>query len=748
MVNTLFPLILSLLVAVSPFFRGLFFYKEQLWFFMIIPLVLITYLIINYKKLSLTIDKNILELSIISLSVIYISTVFFAVNRRDGIQGALLYFVLLLTFFGFKALIKDSNKLLILLSLLSLSGFGLSSIGIGSHLNLISGFEDAVLHGRISSTFQYPNTLANFLTVAMITSMGLILSNIHWAFKVILAGMANIMFLTFLATLSRGGYLTLLITGVLGFILVPNKYKFESILWTGAIVVPPLIAMIGYIANAQISNYISSLRWITGSIFLTVIGVTAILCFSKIKVKNKELILSLILTAVIVLATVNFRDSVVTVVVNRLLPQTLVERVEDINLETSSSVYRLEFIKDGLKIVKDYPIIGTGSGGWRALFFKYQDFYYIARETHSHPIQLWVESGTLGFISFGAIWVGFLLLSFKLWFNLRESERILLWALIISAIAIGIHSTIDFNLSFGSFMLVLWSLFGSLAGMYRSEKKWTIIKWGKIVTMIAIIPIVVFTASLSKGITMGEKGFRALSEREYEKAQTYYKEAIRFDKYNSNHYWELSIVQRTMGNKDEGIDTIKEGIRFNRFQPELSYALIQYLIADGRLDEAFEQSLWLLDIQPYKQDNYEVFGQVYRELVLYNLAEGNKGNVEVLQRHYSDINADFQFRLQHLSTLPVNVSAYRQLRTTPTLELDLGFYYLIEKDYDLAIHHLKEASKDRNIVMETDIWLYLAYELKEDTKGMEGLKGRPWINFINFNNNYTFMRDFLVTDLH
>jgi tetratricopeptide (TPR) repeat protein len=714
---------------------------------MIIPLVMLAYLTINYKKLSLTLDKNILELSIIVLSAIYILTGFFAVNRRDGIQGALLYFALLLTFYGFKAFIKDAKKLLILLSLLSLAGFGLSIIGIGSHLSLIGRFEDAVLHGRISSTFQYPNTLANFLTVSMVTSLGIILSNIHWAFKVMLSVMANNMFLTFIATLSRGGYLTLLVTGVIGFILLPKKYKFESILWTGAIIIPPLIAMNGYIANAYISNYISSLRWITGSIFLTVIGASAILCFTKIKVKSKELILSLILTAVIILAAANFRDTV-TVAVNRLLPQTLVERVEDINLETSSSVYRLEFIKDGLKIVKDYPLIGAGSGGWKALFFKYQDFYYIARETHSHPIQLWVESGTLGFISFGAIWVGFLLLSFKLWSNLRESERILLWALIISAIAIGIHSTIDFNLSFGSFMLVIWSLFGSLAGMYRFGKKWTINKWGNIAIMIAIIPVVVFTASLSKGITMGEKGFQALSEREYEKAQTYYKEAIRFDKYNSNHYWELSIVQRTMGNKDEGIDTIKKGITFNKFQPELNYALIQYLVADGRLNEAYEKSLWLLNIQPYKQDNYEVLGQINRELVIHNLAEGNIGDIEALQRQYSEIIMDFQARLQHISALPVSVSSYRQLRKTSILELDLGFYYLTEKDYDLAIQHLKEASKDRNMVMETDIWLYLAYELKEDTKGMEGLKGRPWINFVSFNNKYRLMKDFLSTDLH
>jgi O-antigen ligase len=48
-----------------------------------------------------------------------------------------------------------------------------------------------------------------------------------------------------------------------------------------------------------------------------------------------------------------------------------------------------------VEIVKDHPIIGAGAGGWEALYRQYQNYSYWTTETHSHFLQVWVETGTL-----------------------------------------------------------------------------------------------------------------------------------------------------------------------------------------------------------------------------------------------------------------------------------------------------------------------------------------------------------------
>ena len=88
-------------------------------------------------------------------------------------------------------------------------------------------------------------------------------------------------------------------------------------------------------------------------------------------------------------------------------------------------------------------------GGWKSLYQGYQSRLYWTTEVHSYFLQVWVESGTLGFIALIAVCV---ILAYEMYKLLTAKEidtsvRNHIWAAFVGAFAIGVHSLIDFNLS-------------------------------------------------------------------------------------------------------------------------------------------------------------------------------------------------------------------------------------------------------------------------------------------------------------
>lgn len=69
--------------------------------------------------------------------------------------------------------------------------------------------------------------------------------------------------------------------------------------------------------------------------------------------------------------------------VRSILPSNMETRLENINVKQHSVLERITFYKDAMKVVKDYPIIGTGGGGWAALYEHYQNNPYVSRQVHN-----------------------------------------------------------------------------------------------------------------------------------------------------------------------------------------------------------------------------------------------------------------------------------------------------------------------------------------------------------------------------
>jgi len=57
-------------------------------------------------------------------------------------------------------------------------------------------------------------------------------------------------------------------------------------------------------------------------------------------------------------------------------------------------------IKDSLRILKDFPILGTGNGTYQYIYAKYRTIYFFSKFPHSIFFQTLDELGILGGAAF------------------------------------------------------------------------------------------------------------------------------------------------------------------------------------------------------------------------------------------------------------------------------------------------------------------------------------------------------------
>lgn len=144
------------------------------------------------------------------------------------------------------------------------------------------------------------------------------------------------------------------------------------------------------------------------------------------------------------------------------LPDFLADRLTGFSLSEESAYERIAWTKDAWSIVKDYPILGAGGGAWSSLYFSYQSFSYITAEVHNDFLEIWVETGTVGFGSLLAF------LGFASWTAWRLRDRVdrrLLGGVTGAAVILVLHSALDLDLALGYLGICLWGLIGMLDGL-------------------------------------------------------------------------------------------------------------------------------------------------------------------------------------------------------------------------------------------------------------------------------------------
>jgi hypothetical protein len=363
---------------------------------------------------------------------------------------------------------------------------------------------------------------------------------------------------------------------------------------------------------------------IAGTLILSLAYEIVLILISKIKKKTalpKPLARAIpyIASTIIIIAVFLLRNQIVS-----LLPYNIIERFARIGLDDINVSIRLTFDKDAMKLISENWLLGTGGGSWQVLYYSIQEYFYISRAVHNHFLEIFVESGILGFIAFTAVVAISVYYMISALAKTKETEqRIYLAGFFTAFIALIIHSTFDFDLSYVSLGLLFWVMvvmsLPSNKHMIRFRKSWTVmimaIASSALLLMNGIYAIAAYNANI--GLDLKVKGDHAL-------ASNYYEEAIRLDPTNSAYTFELTKLYNSFANisqttekkeawRKAALVIAQRSIVLNPYLPENNRLLIRaYYDLDMPL-EGVEYAEKLIIYQPYNNANYELLAKGYLE---------------------------------------------------------------------------------------------------------------------------------------
>ncbi|MGI6562117.1 MAG: O-antigen ligase family protein [Clostridia bacterium] len=648
-------LFIILTVAAGPLFRGLFFPYEMYLSLAMLSVLCACYGIMKLVRKEEWHLRSVVVYGGIGLLLAYVIAFGTAVNMRGNIEALMQYAVYLLLFIVLSDFFHEHIQNLPWMYFVPLIaiGFFAAIIGLVGYTRVFPELDVTVNGRRIGSTLQYANTAAIYFLLLMSFVMGILLNVRNVLLKGILAGVANVMFMALFFTSSRGVFLVVPFAVLLALVIVmPKGYRLQSLVYVLCAVLPSLLSMEGYDANSQIKNIVSASKWILLS--GGVAGISAMLAALLFRIKVNKIIryaaLGLCVIGTAAFVFVN-RQAIVSYVAD-VIPDHIFKRIRDINFTTTNVVMRIEFFQDALRLLKDHWLFGLGGGGFASLYQSVQKLYYAARLVHNHYLQVFVESGILGILSFLTITISAFVYLIAARIRLKDpKQKVYAASVFVAFLSLAAHSAIDFNLSYTSMSFIFFSMVAVSAAYYRHVKKekeaseetkqnpeTKTFSWRRALVpsffLLFCIPLAFFGIRYSKAAWYAERGTEYKQELNLEKAVENYAKASGLDPLQAANRAEMADLSlwmsktvSTEAEKREWINKAlsegEEALRLDRYYPYYNRIMTEIYLFDGQYEKAAEQAKMLVYVQPLVDKNYELLAQAYTEGALVLLKEGN-----------------------------------------------------------------------------------------------------------------------------
>lgn len=635
----------SILVLMSPYYRGLYFDYELMVFQAIMAVLFIAVAIYSYVQNKKFEIEYKLEYILLLFMISYIIPFFFAANRRLALGEFLKYAFYFAVFAIALRLSKTKFERLVILNALFISTLGVAFFGYQASVGLIPensrplgmAMNGLWVGDMINSTLQYHNTAGTVLAFGIIVGLMLGLFNENRFLRSLYFGLVGVIFTAFFYTQSRGSYVTLLIALLAFFLLLPREKKI-SLVFNFAVIG---IVVIGFLSKvgAYMNPNGKIMLWVMLFIeFVVIYAITLLLSFAQgalNNLSNKFYAISALL--VVIIAIVGF----VLALKANILPQSIASRISSINFEDRNFVERRVFYKDGLKAFLKSPIFGYGGGTWVSLYFMYQSYLYFTTQSHNYFLQVLLDTGLFGF----TILLIFLFMLFstvlKAW-KLKDKEKnIIIAGIIAAAVQLYLHAIWDFDFSLSSVQVLLFASLGVLIGVSREaleDKKQSegllVHNKTKVVAPVLLV-FYLFVMIISINFRIGNYnaniGQQALQQNNLSVAYSFLSKAVTYDSLSSSILSDYATVLYKMGdqNKDANLiakanDYFKQAITNDRFNAKIRLSYAIYLLSHGAIDEGLNQIELAIKYQPLRPGNYEVKADAYAKVGDYYLGKGQK----------------------------------------------------------------------------------------------------------------------------
>ena len=312
--------------------------------------------------------------------------------------------------------IEDGNHFEFVLNAVLLLSLILASLGflayLGNTFHLSNPFFEFLIKngltdisGRLSSTLQYPNTFGAFIILPFFISFSFFINRREIVKKILYLILSLFFLLVFVLTQSRGAMIVFIVVFLLYILLLKGKERKSALISVGVLFLGILVVVL-----------------VRKDVFIPI--------FKSLWDRFKELF--------------SFFQG---------------------NWEESLGD-RVYMIKDSLKILKEYPILGTGNGTYQYVYTKYRSAYFFSKFPHSIFFQTLDELGVLG----GAAFIYMMFLLFKKGFQvIRENYSAVLVGLYAGLAGMLLHALIDFDWSLMFMPMLFFYLFGVLISQGKVE---------------------------------------------------------------------------------------------------------------------------------------------------------------------------------------------------------------------------------------------------------------------------------------
>lgn len=709
------------LLTLPPFFRGLFFPREQ----MIAHLVTLGLFILWWVRRFLLRRGGFLhgplDLAGLALVAAYGLSFFVAVNPRAALGEFLKNLNYFLLLWLVLELAGERRDLGIFLRVLVLAGVATAVLGVGVPAGTFA-YKGAFEGGRLSSSFQYPNTFASYLASMILLAAALAAETNRLWEKPLLCAAGGFMLLAFLFTQSRGALLILPLGALVLLAASPRGARLEVLLNLAAAGVAALACAGPFGAALSLKNGGGPLLWQWAATAAAGAAGLSLLSLPVRKLaasaRGGKTALGVVLAFVVLLGLI-----LVVVGPAELLPANLIARFKTISLSTTGAAERLWWTADAFRMVLDRPILGAGGGGWDALYHQYQYYLYWSNQVHNHWLQTWVEVGTLGFLAFLALWGAAALAGLRVCLFSKDANLKLLAAgVLAAAFNLGAHSFIDFNLSLSAVSFTLWALLALSQAVAqqadclpafsfaRSRAAWP----GAAAVLVAVVAML-GTARLLVGFNYGQQGAKFLNYNNIPFAIKRFEQAIKYDPLMASFKVDLAQCLEKTGEKKEDEKLIRRALELIRQGQEqeptnATYAALRaaMVFRHGFVDEGLAYAERVVELMPRRAQDYESLAQAYLEAARYFQKKGEKeranetlAKLEGLPGRIEDLLAQTPNEFRTLGQPPLTV--------TPRLKVYVGAARYLAGKYEEAKAILTplEKERDKAVQAEARLWLGL-----------------------------------------
>lgn len=432
--------------------------------------------------------------------------------------------------------------------IISSVGLILAIIGLFAYCNFVQ-IEEFVFNDRkllrLQSFVKYANTTAIILSASWFSIIALYARTKN---KYLLFASSCVVTALFL-TVSKAAIPIFVVVNC--FLLITNSDLSHEII--SQLVISSITAIVVALLAKNHHNGVALIAVVTG-----------IFCSGKIKIKcDTSKLISIVGTAVLILLIFGLTFA--------------------IKMDMFSTMFkRFVYMKDALKLLKDNWLIGIGPGEWKYYQYCVQSTEYNIKYIHNGWLQLWLEYGFFAFASFVFMYAK------SAYLLIKEKRYIMLGTLM----AIGIHSFVDIDFSFGTVLIIVALIMGSTA----CEAKKMIWKFVGILSLCACF----FGLTYMCVQWCVRSNFeRAYLNNDYEKALMYAQKTEKLCPADSN--LKLSIAALEGENAKNNLES---AVKLSPLDQNIYKSYIDYLIDSGDKMNLKYMVRKYIDLAPKQEATY------------------------------------------------------------------------------------------------------------------------------------------------